>query len=278
MAELIDQYLADMQSAKINGKKSTTIRSDKSRIENHIRPKLGRYRVAAISSSQIEEFILSTSSGSAGRILALLSSIFSFGIKDKLLKDNPCKGVTKPKSNRKTRRLAVAEYAQLGSAINSDAVNPTASAVVKFLLVTGFRSGEARFLKWNELDIERRIVTLTDTKTGKSIRPLSTEAIRIIEAQQKNCEYVFAPRGRPIGNVNSHFARLKMPDDISPHTLRHSYASLAGDMGLADHTIARLLGHRQSSITSRYIHMEKAIIEASDLVANATLKLMRPNF
>ena len=66
-----------------------------------------------------------------------------------------------------------------------------------------------------------------------------------------------------------------MPKDVTPHTLRHSFASLAGDMGLADSTIAGLLGHARSSITSRYIHLDKALIVAANEVAEETLRLMR---
>ena len=66
-----------------------------------------------------------------------------------------------------------------------------------------------------------------------------------------------------------------MPKDVTAHTMRHSIASLAGDMGLPDHTISKLLGHRQNSITSRYIHIEKSVIEAADKVAEETLRLMR---
>jgi integrase len=61
-----------------------------------------------------------------------------------------------------------------------------------------------------------------------------------------------------------------------PHVLRHSIASLGADLGLPDHTISGLLGHARQGITSRYLHLgDKALIEASDLVANATLKLMQ---
>jgi integrase len=66
-----------------------------------------------------------------------------------------------------------------------------------------------------------------------------------------------------------------MPSDVTPHTLRHSFASLAADIGLADHTISGLLGHATRSITSRYTHLaDKALIEAADLVARETLRLM----
>jgi hypothetical protein len=55
MAELVDLYVADMDARQgPNGKKLTTIKSDKSRIEAHIRPKLGKYRVATVSQDHIE--------------------------------------------------------------------------------------------------------------------------------------------------------------------------------------------------------------------------------
>jgi integrase len=67
-----------------------------------------------------------------------------------------------------------------------------------------------------------------------------------------------------------------MPSDITPHILRHSFASLAADLGIADHTISGLLGHSRRGMTSRYLHLgDKALLDASDLVANETMRLMR---
>ena len=120
------------------------------------------------------------------------------------------------------------------------------------------------------------MATLTDTKAGLSVRPLCVAAMEIIKRQPEKSPCVFDyQRGKPIGRLTQSWAKLGMDKTVTPHTLRHSFASLAGDMGLADSTIARLLGHSQSSITSRYIHMEKSVIEASDLVAQETLRLMR---
>ena len=66
-----------------------------------------------------------------------------------------------------------------------------------------------------------------------------------------------------------------MDKTVTPHTLRHSFASLAADMGLADHTIAALLGHSRQTITSRYMHLaDRALIEAAGTVANETIRLM----
>jgi hypothetical protein len=143
LAELVDDFVKDMDQRRgLNGEKNTTIKSDKSRIENHIKPKLGRYRVAAISQDQIEQFTNDCSTGSARTILALLSTIFTFGIKRKLLKENPCKGIVKPKDNRKTRRLSVLEYQQLGTAISCASVPHD---IFVFLAISGWRSSEARF-------------------------------------------------------------------------------------------------------------------------------------
>jgi site-specific recombinase XerD len=80
---------------------------------------------------------------------------------------------------------------------------------------------------------------------------------------------------RPIANLNQQFIKLGLSREITPHVLRHSYASLSADLGFSDNVIARLLGHTQSSITSRYVHLEAALIKAADQVAAETLKLMQ---
>jgi integrase len=275
MSELMDDYIADMDSHKLNGKAASTKKSDRSRVEKHLKPKLGKIRVTAIAQFQIEKFMNECSQGSAKRLIQLLGAIFSFGIKKGLLKDNPCKGIVKPKDVRKTRRLSEVEYSQLQKAIDGVS-NPMFANVFLTLAMTGWRSGEVKNLRWSELELPRQIATLNETKSGKSIRPLSAEVVKLIEALPRNCEYVFPlDTGKPIANLNQQFIKLGLSREITPHVLRHSFASLAGDIGLADHTISRLLGHTQSSITSRYIHMEKALIEASDLVAEATVKLMK---
>jgi integrase len=116
-----------------------------------------------------------------------------------------------------------------------------------------------------------------DTKSGMSVRPLGKIAVEIIGSQPKNDDFVFSyERGRPVSNLRPHFLKLEMPDDVSPHTLRHSFASLAADMGHSDNTIASLLGHSRGSITSRYMHLaDRSLIAAADSVALETLRLMK---
>ena len=66
-----------------------------------------------------------------------------------------------------------------------------------------------------------------------------------------------------------------LPADVTPHVLRHSFASLAGDLGYSEPTIAALVGHKGHSITSRYVHAADAVLlAAADAVANRTAVLM----
>src|ERR1700680_681754 len=66
-----------------------------------------------------------------------------------------------------------------------------------------------------------------------------------------------------------------LPADVTPHTLRHSFASLAGDLGYSEPTIATLVGHKGRSTTSRYMHSADAVLlAAADAVANRTADLM----
>jgi integrase len=66
-----------------------------------------------------------------------------------------------------------------------------------------------------------------------------------------------------------------VPTDITPHVLRHSFASLAADLGYSEPVIAALVGHKGRSTTSRYLHSADAVLlAAADAVADRTLELM----
>ena len=117
---------------------------------------------------------------------------------------------------------------------------------------------------------------MATTKTGVSVRPLSDIAIEIIKRQKRahQTKYVFDyEHGKPIDSLRTHWLKLGMAKDVTPHVLRHSFASLGADLGLADSTIAGLIGHKQQSITSRYLHLDKTLVSAANIVAAETLRL-----
>ena len=62
--------------------------------------------------------------------------------------------------------------------------------------------------------------------------------------------------------------RKSLLSDVTPHVLRHSFASIANDLGFTEATIAALVGHAKGSVTSKYIHtLDTALIMAADTIS-----------
>jgi integrase len=223
--------------------------------------------------------------GTASRTVGLLGAIFSYAVKHRMRTDNPVWGVMRPADGQRKRRLSDAEYAALGAALQATAepVWPAAVSMARFLALTGWRSGEAQGLHWADIDLVRRTATLADTKSGRSMRPLSHLACDVLRGLGRGADaaLVFPPT-RGTGTMTG-FRKLwdriakagKLPADITPHVLRHSFASLAGDIGYSEPTIAALVGHQGHSVTSRYMHSADAVLlAAADAVALRTAELM----
>jgi integrase len=135
-------------------------------------------------------------------------------------------------------------------------------------------------LRWREVDLMRRTARLERTKTGASLRPLSRDVVDLLKAQRDavadtsaNALVFPASRGSgPMSGFRRTFGSIRgaghLPADITPHVLRHSYASEAADLGYSEPTIAALIGHRGGGVTRRYIHSADAVLlEAADGVA-----------
>jgi integrase len=292
VAALCDLYLADAEAGRLltrrrTGKSPQTLRTDRSRIACHIKPLLGAHAVAAVIREDIESFLhtvaASSGRGAASRTVGLLGAIFTYAVKHRMRPDNPVHGVVRPADGRRERRLNNAEYAALGAALRAAAANgiwPSAISAVCFLAVTGWRRGEATALTWPQVDLARRTAILAETKTGRSMRPLSRVACEVLGEAEPDGGLVFpATRGDGPLDLRDHWLRIaalaKLPADITPHTLRHSFASLAADLGFSEPTIAALIGHKGRSITSRYVHSADAVLlAAADAVADRTIALM----
>ena len=311
VSELCDLYFSDAKLGRVltrrkKPKKASTLLTDESRAERHIKPLLGRRAVSSVSRADIEAFMHSVAEGrtatrtktgkkrglavvrggkgAATRTVGLLGAIFTYAVRRGIRSDNPVRGVERFADGQRLRRLTDDEYGNVGRAIRQAKVEgiwPAAIAAAHFLAVTGWRTGEVVGLRRVEVDLARRTALLGDTKTGQSIRPLSHAACDILREQRGTGDLLF-PASKGEGTMTG-FPRFwnkiakfgRLPDDVTPHVFRHSFASLANDLGYSEPTIAALIGHKGRSITSRYVHSADAVLlAAADAVSNRTLELM----
>jgi integrase len=311
VADLCDRYLADAEAGRLltrgRAKKPSTLYVDRGRVARHVVPLLGHLPVAAVTRQDVEAFMHAVAEGAtrgrtktrprgvavvrggrgtASRTVGLLGAIMAYATGRGGRRDNPVHGVARHADGRRRRRLSEEEYARLGAgllAAEDAGVWPPAVAAARFMALTGWRSGEVLGLRRSEVDLARRTARLDDTKTGASMRALPRAACAVVLALPPGGGVHVFPASRGdarIRGFRKYWARIAhrlggLPADVTPHVLRHSFASLAADLGHSEPTIAALIGHKGRSVTSRYIHSaDAALLAAADAVAEKTAELM----
>lgn len=304
MNELCRRYLADAESGLILGKrrrpkKASTLIIDKSRIRRHIIPLLGTRRVIDITSTDITRFLRDVATGrtkldektkphgraivrggfgTGSRAVGLLGGMFTYAVEHGIIDKNPVHGVRKPADGRKDRRLTEQEYRLLGEIIQKATMDEqltTAIDMIRAIALSGCRRGEIINLKWSELDFENSCLRLNESKEGPSMRPIGLSVLDLLERRRTIVpgDFVFpgTENGKPLVGFPKLWNRILRGTalaDITPHVLRHSFASIANDLGFTESTIAALVGHSRGTMTSRYIHsVDTALIMAADTVA-----------
>jgi integrase len=291
--EVCDWYLREAEAGRILGRrhrpiKGSTLAMDRSRIETHIKPLIGRRQVRALKLADIESMqsdiaagktakaraasrggATTGGSGVAARTVSTLRSLLAHAARLEVIASNPAAGVRKLAGKKKERRLSVGEIGKLGAAMRAAAQlgeHPVGLAVVRFLLLTGFRISEAQGLQKSWLHSERGYIHFPDTKSDGQARAIGPSAAKLAASQTgpKNSPYVF-----PADVGDGHFTAAKgclarlcaaaKIQGVTPHTLRHTFGSIAGDLGFSELTIAALLGHVARGVTQSYVHIDEAL-------------------
>ena len=210
----------------------------------------------------------SRSNATVNRYLAVISHLFTMAINEwGWVEDNPLRKVTKPKESRgRVRFLSDEERARLLVECKKSESQYLYLAVV-LALSTGGRRMEILGLSWNDVDFNRGIITLHETKNGeRRILPLTGRALELMQQHSKvrhvTSKLVF-PGKNPDNAVD-----LRTPfetvlkraeiDDFRWHDLRHSCASYLAMNGASLAEIAEILGHKTLQMVKRYAHLSEA--------------------
>ena len=146
----------------------------------------------------------------------------------------------KPKDNVRNRRLIgdrVSNSRRMLREAAEDEKSRMTVEIVGQLALTGCRRSEIIGLKWSEADTEGSCLRLDDSKEGESIRPIGLPVVEFLERRRTDDDgtFVFPGHGEDnaFGSFPSHWERLfgdSPLSDMTPHVLRHSFASIANDL------------------------------------------------
>ena len=275
VAEVAKRYLAEHVEVRLKPNTAKNVRTD---LKKHILPAFGKLPVASLDRERIAALHASLyrTPAAANRIVDTLSALISTAAAWGMAPEgsNPCSGFAKYRTGKPERFLTEAEFSRLGQAVTEmeavGNIQPGAAAAIRLLMLTGCRCNEILRLRWDEVDLERNELRLSDSKTGQRTVPLSPAAARVIARRPRihDDPWVIPGRrkGRPLRNVDRSWRKVRERsglEDVRLHDLRHSFASRALALGESLPMIGKLLGHARVQTTARYVHLAEQSVRQS---------------
>lgn len=263
-------------------------------LEKHVLPAIGSKRITDVRRADVARLHgrLADRPYAANRALALISVIWNWAARrdEAALVDNPAKGIERYPENGRERFLTTDELARLGAALDKGEttglpyvvdenkpkakhapkaenrrvkLDPFAVAALRLLILTGARLREILDAKWKDVDPERGVLFLEDSKTGRKPVYLSAAAQSVLAAlpQVAGNPYIIAGAkdGAPRADLKKPWATVCRAAGLQGtrlHDLRHSFASFGAGASLGLPIIGKLLGHTQAATTQRYAHLD----------------------
>lgn len=210
--------------------------------------------------------------------VAAISSFYKYLICVKSSLDNPFAGVPIPKADKnlpvfltehQVPNLLNAPEIFLSKGLIDDYTAVRDKAILEVLYGSGFRISELCSLKWSMLDMNNGYARIVGKGNKERFCPFTKASLNLLQLWRKNYsahkgenDYVFAmPNGTPLyarlvqRNLKKYLLVANLPSNITPHKLRHSYATHLVNDGMDLRTLQELLGHSSLSTTQIYTHI-----------------------
>jgi integrase len=180
--------------------------------------------------------------------LAIVSAVYRWGIGSGLCDDNPAYGLRKRRLTPRSRVLSLPELRLVWAACRAD----NYGRAIRTLILTGLRLREVADLDWREIEADRIVIPAERMKGARvHVVPL-TDGVRSLLGGPRTAGLVFG--GHSMGSRAK--AALDARSGVSGwchHSLRHSFATNAAELGLADDALIDLcLAHARPGVAGRY--------------------------
>ena len=246
-----------------------------------------RYAATDSSESDIENYLkylksINLSNSSINRKLSSLKHFFNYLSKTKLLKSNPVLNISGPKKSKALpKSLSIIDVNSLIEAPDcTNFIGLRDRAMIELMYATGVRISELINLEYSNIDLNRSLIKVMGKGGKERIVPFGDDALswltNYIEFRRKNNlslnsrDFFISQQGRKITRqafwhrIKIYLKALGLSMDISPHSLRHAFATHLLNNGADLRSVQMLLGHSDLSTTQIYTHIAKQRL--SDMV------------
>jgi integrase/recombinase XerD len=216
-------------------------------------------------------FSIGLKSSSINRKISSIKHFYLFLLKKKVIKNSPADEITTPKQEKYLPTSMSEDEVEslLGSPKSSIKIERRDKAMIEILYATGMRISELVNLKLTDIDFNRSVLKVFGKGSKERLVPYgekAAEALRIyLEDRKKlNSKDVFLSnrgtritRGAFWQRIKIYIKRENLKSSISPHTLRHAFATHLLNRGADLRSVQILLGHSDLSTTQIYTHIAK---------------------
>ena len=202
--------------------------------------------------------------------IAIIKSFFKWLREEGIRDNNPTINLKKSKVIDNQRRYLKPEEIEIIRLKDFSLLN---KLIFEVLLTSGIRVSEARNLDWNDINFPRRSLLVQKGKGGKSrVTKFSIRAklllIKYRELREDDDKWVFQSDFKKRMSVKSLQRRVskigektKIGINLTPHRLRHTFATMLSKNSTPIEVIQELLGHENLNTTKRYIHVSQDSVD-----------------